>query len=296
MSSSRREFSTRLGGTALGVLLGHRAGLAAERSLPARIRVGLVGTRHSHFRGKLEGLRRLEGRFDIVGVAEPDSEARRELARAPDALGVPLLSEEQLMDTEDLTAVVIETREEELQSTAERWIAAGRHVHLEKPPGEALPPFARLLAEAERKELVVQLGYMFRHHPAFELAFRAVREGWLGRIYELHGVIGKVVDAEKRRRWAAFSGGSMYVLGAHLVDAAVAALGKPASVEALVRRTRPEQDDLADNQLAVLSYPGALGTLRSAAVDVEGFARRELAVHGDRGAVTIRPSSPPAYA
>jgi hypothetical protein len=76
------------------------------------------------------------------------------------------------------------------------------------------------------------------------------------------------------------------------VDAAVVALGKTERVEAFVKRTRPDLDDLADNQLAVLGYPRALATIRSAAVDVEGFARRELAFHGSRGALTIRPLEP----
>ena len=48
--------------------------------------------------------------------------------------------------------------------------------------------------------------------------------------------------------------GSMFELGCHLIDAMVKVLGKPDKVTGFSRSTRPQQDNLADNQLAVFEY------------------------------------------
>jgi predicted dehydrogenase len=198
-----------------------------------------------------------------------------------------------LLETEGLEAVAVETAVPDLVPTAARCVGAGMHLHLDKPAGASLGAFKAVLDEATRGNLTVQMGYMFRNNPAFGFCFRAVREGWLGDIFELHGVISKLVGAEDRRRLARIAGGTMFELGCHLIDAMVAVMGKPQRVTAHVRRTRPEQDDLADNMLAVFGYPEATCTIRSAVVEVEGGRRRQFVVCGDRGTVDIRPLEPP---
>ncbi len=59
------------------------------------------------------------------------------------------------------------------------------HLQLDKPGSESLAPFKQLLDEAGRRQLTVQLGYMYRNNPAVQFCFRAVREGWLGQVFEI---------------------------------------------------------------------------------------------------------------
>lgn len=139
----------------------------------------------------------------------------------------------------------------------------------------------------------MQLGYMFRYNPAFQFCFKAVREGWLGEIFEVHGVISKKISVSSRKSWLEYTGGTMENLGCHLIDALVTVLGKPEKIAAYVRRTRPEQDNLKDNQLAVFEYPKATATIRSSVIEVEGGKRRQFVVCGDQGTVDIRPLEPP---
>ena len=68
---------------------------------------------------------------------------------------------------------------------------------------------------------------------------------------------------------------------------------EPTHVAGFNRRTRPEQDDLVDNSLAVFEYEQATATIRSAMVEVDGFKRRQFVVCGDQGTVDIRPLEPP---
>jgi predicted dehydrogenase len=164
---------------------------------------------------------------------------------------------------------------------------------LDKPAGESLAKFRQVLDEASRRGLVVQMGYMFRNNPGFQFCFQAVREGWLGRISEVHGVMSKLSPAEQRKPLLRYRGGTMFELGCHLIDLLVRVLGKPDRVTPFARSTRPELDDLADTQLAVFEYPRALASIRASVVEAEGGRRRQFVVCGDEGTVSILPLEPP---
>jgi len=139
----------------------------------------------------------------------------------------------------------------------------------------------------------VQMGYMFRHNPAFRFCFQAVREGWLGRVFSVHGVMSKRQTAEARRPLLAYRGGIMFELGCHLIDALATVLGRPDAVTPHGRRIRPEWDNLLDSQLAVFDYPQATATIQACAVEVEGEKRRQFTVCGTEGTIDIRPLEPP---
>jgi predicted dehydrogenase len=288
----RREFLATAGpvAAALAALPGSIRG---EGTASKRVKVGQIGTGHAHASGKMSTLRKLDDDYEVVGIAEPDPALRRAWENHPAYRGLTWMTEEELLNTRGLQLVAVETAVRDLVPTAARCVAAGMHVHLDKPAGESLSAFKAVLDEAGRRGLTVQMGYMFRGNPAFQLCFRAVREGWLGEVFELHGVISKMLDAGSRRKLAEFRGGTMFELGCHLIDAMVAVLGKPQRVTPFIRKTRPDQDDLADNMLAVFEYPKATCTIRSAVIEVEGFLRRQFVVVGDRGTLDIRPLEPP---
>jgi predicted dehydrogenase len=221
--------------------------------------------------------------YEVVGVTESD-ERRRE------ALGeVPVLGQDELLKGVD--AVLVETAVRDQTAAALRAAAAGVHVHLEKPGGTSLARFREIVVKCDERKRIFQLGYMFRGNPAFEFCLKAVRDGWLGEVTEINGVIGKVAGERERGEAAEFAGGMMFELGCHLIDPVVAMLGRPKSVHPHLRRGKV--DKLAENTLAVLEYEKALGTIRSSALDVEGSARRQFSVHGTQGAIAIHPLEPP---
>ena len=269
------------------------SGTAQASMSGARIKIGQIGTRHPHAEDKLATLLKLSDHYEFVGIVEPDADRRKAVENEGAYKGLRWMAEEQLLNVSGLRAVAVETAVQDLVPTATRCVAAGMHLHLDKPAGESLGQFKRLLAEAARQNLTVQMGYMLRYNPGFKFCFRAVREEWLGDIFEVHAVMSKTMRRDRRKEFAQFRGGSMFDLGGHLVDAVVAVLGKPDKVTPYIRRTRPEQDDLADNTLAVFEYAEATATIRSAMVEVEGQRRRQFVVCGDKGTVEIRPLEPP---
>ncbi len=291
----RRQFLNRVGqvACALPVASWLASGSAQADDARSKIKIGQIGTSHAHASGKLEAIRKLSDRYEVVGVVEPDAKRRERLQDQAPYAGLKWVTEEELLATPGLQAVAVETEVRELVPTAQRMVAAGKHVHVDKPAGESLSEFKTLLDTATSRGVTVQMGYMFRYNPAFQLCFQAVRDGWLGNVFEIHGVISKTLGASARKSLAEYRGGSMFELGCHLIDMVTTILGKPEQVTPHLRRTRPEQDDLADNMLAVFDYPKATATIRSSMLEVDGGRRRHFTVCGDHGTIEIYPLEPP---
>ncbi len=285
-TQSRREF---LVSTAAASL----ASFSAHGATPSRIRIGQIGTAHAHAAGKMDTLR-ASADFEVVGIVEPDAGRRASLENSKTYAGLPWMTEEQLLNTPGLQAVAVETAVRDLVPTGARCIAAGKHLHLDKPGGETLPPFKALLDDATRRKLTVQMGYMFRYNAAFQLCFQLVREGALGEIFSIDTTMSKLLGDAERRSLADYRGGSLFELGGHIIDPVVNLLGRPQKVTSFARSNSALGDGWPDNQLAVLDYPKATVTVRSAMVEVEGGARRQFVVCGTRGTFDIRPLEPAA--
>jgi len=202
------------------------------------------------------------------------------------------LSEAGLFARTDLDAVLVETELPDLLHYGTRVLERGWHLHLDKPPGRDLAAWRRLQARAAAANRVLQTGYMYRYHPALRFCFEAQEQGWLGDILAIHGDIGKVIGAGRRPWLAEHYGGSMLLLGCHLVDLTVALMGAPAGVTSHRRRTFPAPDEFFDHEVAVLEYPRGLATIRSLLAEVGGDDRRQFVVCGENATIEVRPLEP----
>jgi predicted dehydrogenase len=237
----------------------------------------------------MEAMRALPSDYDVVGIAEANDSSRAQAAKNKAYGELTWLDETTLLADKTIALVAIETTLEDSTATAERAIAAGKHIHLDKPGGAKHAAFARMRKQAETQGLHVQMGYMLRHQPAFTLLFQAAREGWFGDILEINATMGKQADPGLRKTLSAIPGHGMFELGCHLVDAVVTLLGAPNKVTAFAAATKAPGDPLLDNQLAVLEYPKALVTLRSHHNDPGGFGRRAFSVIGTKGSMELFP-------
>jgi predicted dehydrogenase len=259
--------------------------LAEERSPAPPIKIGQIGVGHPHAKGQMRAHRGLAD-FEIVGVVEPDAQLRAAAQQDPDYAGLRWMTEEQLLNTPSLQGVLVETEIENLLDTAERCIAADKHIHLDKPAGTSLPQFERLLDQAAKKKLLVQMGYMYRTNPGVVMLREMLAENALGEVFEVTAAMGKGADAKDRITWAKFSGGLLFELGGHVVDVVVEILGEPRSVTPFIQRLG-NNDTLADNMLAVLDYPRAIATVKLNAIGKEGNTQRYLEVSGTKGSLRI---------
>lgn len=269
-------------------------GWAAPRGVRAKpgrkIRVALYGTRHGHSKGKLETLLQLPD-FEVAGIFEPDAAVRAERARDPLFASVKWLSEEEILGDPSIELVVVECRVWEAIPWGRKVIAAGKHLHLEKPPGHEMQPFRELIEEARDKQLLVQMGYVWRHHAGISAALEAARQGWLGDVYLIRGTINKDLQVERRADWARYRGGTLFELGGHLIDRVVDLWGRPTKVCSWLRNDTL-QDGLADNTLAVLEYPQSLAVISSAVWMAGSSRHRSFEVIGTDGSFLIQPIEP----
>src|SRR5262249_8158723 len=176
----------------------------------------------------------------------------------------------------------------------EACVGAGLHVHLDKPAGESLPRYRRILETATEKHLWVQMGYMYRYNPAVVLLRDVLRRGWLGEVSEVHAVMSKVIGPAERTALAEYRGGIMFGLGCHVMGLVVGVLGMPTKVTPYPRHSSRRDDGLLDNMLAVFEYPGATATVKSSALEVDGLERRHLVVCGTEGTFHIQPLDNPS--
>ncbi len=260
---------------------------SSARAAAAPLKVGQIGAAHPHAAGKLAALRSLPELWQVVGLAETDAALRAKLEKGAPYAGLPLFSEADLLAQPGLRAVAVETRLEQACATALRCLQAGLHVHLDKPGAVDHAEFQAMRLEAEQRGLTVQMGYMLRYNPAFELLFRAVREGWLGEITEIDAAMGKLADAGTRTAIGATPGGGLFELACHVIDAVVTLLGRPASVTGFSTPTR--DDGVPDNQMAVLQYARATAVVRCNHADPFGGPRRRFNVTGTEGTFEILP-------
>ncbi|MBN9121652.1 MAG: Gfo/Idh/MocA family oxidoreductase [Planctomycetes bacterium] len=287
MPLQRREFFTTAAALATLPALG-----AKEQPPKKPIKIGQIGVGHAHAT-KLSVYRK-SADYEVVGVVEPDAELRKRAESQEAFRGVTWMTRDELLKAPGLQAVLVETRVGDLLDTAEACVAAGKHVHIDKPAGESLPQFRRILDTAAKQKLVVQMGYMYRYNPAVVLLRDFLKRGWLGEVFEVHAVMSKVVPADERKRLAKFRGGIMFELGCHVLDLVVAILGKPKEVSPFPLHSAKADDGLLDNALAVLSYPKATATVKSSALEVEGGDRRHLVVCGTEGTFHIQPLDSPS--
>ncbi|MEX2606116.1 MAG: Gfo/Idh/MocA family oxidoreductase [Kiritimatiellia bacterium] len=251
------------------------------------VKIGQIGIGHNHAAEKMSTFRNLPHLFEVVGVVEPDPDWRERRGDKEAYKDLPWLTEEELFNVPGLEAVAVETDGFDLVPTATRCAARGLHLHLDKPGGESLPAFKSLLDDCERRGLAIQLGYMYRNNPAIRFCREAVRQGWLGEIFEVHAVMSRL-DGDDYRKWVAqFKGGSLYIFGGYLIDIIVSMLGRPQNVTSFQRPTR--DDNCNDNGFAVLEYPHATASVRASISEVEGFRRRQLVVCGTKGTVEVCP-------
>jgi predicted dehydrogenase len=286
MNAHRRTFLKAAVGAAVA------GGFAVANPAKPRIKIGQIGVGHAHAT-KLAVYRRSPD-YEVVGIVEPDGKLRSKAERQAAFQGLPWLTREQLLNTPGLQAVLVETRVRDLLDNAEACVAAGKHIHLDKPAGESLPQFRRILETARKQKLLVQMGYMFRYNQAFVRLRDFLARGWLGKPFEVHAVMSKVLDVDSRNEAAPYPGGIMFELGCHLVDQVVGFFGRPKSVAAYSQHVAKVDDKLLDNMLAVFTYPKMIASVKSSAVEVDGTDRRHFVVCGSEGTFHIQPLDNPS--
>lgn len=257
-----------------------------------RIRLGHIGTAHDHSEGFMDCVRKFADVFEVIGIVEPDSELLARNKKKPVYAGLNWMTEEELFH-QGVDAVMIEGFELDLIPTALRWAEKGVHLHIDKPAGDNLDDFRKLLRIAKEKNLVVQMGYMYRYNKAVQRCIELVRDGTLGTIYQVDAIMNTEHSLEKRKWLSNFDGGIMFFLGCHMVDLVYMFQGTPKQIIAYNRSTGFDGVESIDHGLALFEYEHGISTVQATSTEVNGYGRRQLVVCGSKGSVEIKPLENP---
>jgi predicted dehydrogenase len=143
------------------------------------VRLGLVG---AGFMGR-QHLGFIRDRADAVLVAIADPVV------TPGEIGYPVhATVTELLAAERLDAVIVANPNSLHVDTAIECLAAGVAVLLEKPVATDYAEARRLVAAVERYDGRLLVGHHRRHHPAVDVAWRAIRNGDLGDLVGVSGI------------------------------------------------------------------------------------------------------------
>ncbi len=257
-----------------------------------RLRAVQIGMSHEHANGKILTLKRMTDTYELVGVADDRFMDTPKLPPGESVFdGVPVLNFEEAFRIPDLDVAIVEVPNLELVPAAFRCLERSLPIHLDKPAGEDLPLYKKLLDGYREKNLALQMGYMYRGNPAFQFCRKIVRENLLGSIFEISMDMNHGYGGEDYQEYlAGFSGGIMFNLGCHLIDFVCSVMGAPERVESFLQSTPDVRPEIRNNTLAVLQYPHATAVLRICSRLAYGSVdQRRMRISGTKGWIEMQP-------
>jgi predicted dehydrogenase len=258
----------------------------------AKVRVGMLGTGHSHFSGKYKAMVDSQD-YEVVGAVENNSAAKAALQKNPRYGALRWLEEDAMLHDPSIQLIVVECRIWEAVPWGKKVIAAGKHLHLEKPTGNEWQPFKDLVEEARKKKLLLQTGYLWRWHEGVMAAIEAAKKGWLGDVYMVRGTMNSDRGMAERTLEAKYKGGGLFELSGHVIDRVIEVLGRPNTVKSWLRHDTKIPDKLADNNLAVFEFDRALAVVAQSAKMGGSGDHRSFEIIGTDGTFIVHPESAP---
>jgi len=265
------------------------AAVSGRADTRTRLGIGFLGLSHSHAEGKLAVVQ-ANPAWRVLAIAESDPKLQVTIR----SKGIALASREELLKNPEIKAIAVESSVRDHARDGLAVLEAGKHLHLEKAPADTMAGFEKVVTLARQKGLLLQVGYMWRYNSAILQATEAARKGWLGSVYLVRATIGNQLAAKRRPEWAEFAGGNMFELGGHVVDPMIRLMGKPKSVQPILRKDGDFADTLKDNTLAVFQWDKALGIVHGANLQPNSSRYRAFEIHGTNGTAVVQPIEPPA--
>ena len=241
------------------------------------VRFGLLST--ASINGAILGARAADAPFEIVAVGSRDLSRAQTYAHEH---GIERAhgSYDGLLADDGVDAVYIALPNAFHHEWTMRALAAGKHVLVEKPYTHIPEQVDEAWDEAERRGLVLEEAFMWRHSPQTKLLVELLPQ--VGEVRGVHATFTAMLTREDDLRWVPeLGGGALLDVGCYCVSAARLLLGEPERVHGEARIGRGG----VDTQFA--------GTLRFGAVTatfqcgLRSYFSNELEVIGTKGILRV---------
>jgi predicted dehydrogenase len=255
------------------------------------LRLAMLGMWHTHADGIVRQIAEHPKEFTLVGFHDRDPQvvAERQKQWEPRVGKLRVFDKPEALLKEPLDGVVVEGRVHENVRLARLAVNEGKPVMLEKPAGDNFDDYRRLIDQAQKKHLHVQMIYLFRYMAAVQEMLQRVRKNELGRIYHFRARLPKDLPSYKRyvEELAPYRGGMFFEMAGHVIDMMIAMLGTPRrTTPFLAHHHREGPETFIDNGVAIFEYPNAWACVEVPTLEVAPHSRR-LEVFGTEGALVI---------
>jgi len=268
----------------------------------ASLRLAQIGIAHTHATKTVDtAARALWPRLgvELSGIFEPDPEmweARHGREEYADVHWFQ--SPDEILEDDDIPAVYIETWPWECVEWARLALEAGKHVHLDKPPGTSLPALRSLLDLAAERGLCVQMGYQWRFNPGLQFIQQKIKEGLLGRVFFARFRAGSIPEYYHRNHVDRYPGGIMQEEACHLFDQVVTMFGRADKITSFLRSDAKGFEGIVpgvDNASVMLEFDdqGAMAVIETTSMECDAGPHRRVEIHGEDGSVILEPIEPP---
>ncbi|MDC9580503.1 oxidoreductase [Xenorhabdus sp. PR6a] len=165
-------------------------------------------------------------------------------------------SPEALFNDPNIDLIVIPTPNDTHYPLAQKALAAGKHVIVDKPFTITVEQAQSLKKQAEEAKLLLSVFHNRRWDSGFLTVKSIIKENKLGALkyYEAHFDRYRPVVRQRWREAAGAGSGIWYDLAPHLLDQAVQLFGKPQAITTDLGMIRPNAET-ADYFHAQLTYP-----------------------------------------
>jgi D-xylose 1-dehydrogenase (NADP+, D-xylono-1,5-lactone-forming) len=241
------------------------------------VRLGLLST--AGINGAILGARAADAPFEIVAVGSRDASRARAYAQEH---GIDRAhgSYEELLADAGIDAVYIALPNALHHEWTMRALAAGKHVLVEKPYTRIPEQVDEAWDEAERRGLVLEEAYMWRHSGQTRLLIALLDR--VGEVRAVHATFTATLARPDDPRWSSeLGGGSLLDVGCYCVSAARLVLGEPDGVHGIARLERGGVDE---HFAGILRFGDVLATFQC------GFTSHlvnEIEVIGSHGVLRV---------
>jgi predicted dehydrogenase len=254
-------------------------------------KLAMLGMWHTHANGIVQQAAEHPDEFAFAGFHDPDPQVAAASRKRwePKVPGFRLFDTPEKLLAEKLDGVVVEGRVHENLRLARLALDSGKPVMLEKPAGDNLDDYKKLIELAQRKHLHVQMIYLFRYMPAVLAMLARVKKGEVGQVYEFRARLPKDLRDYQRfvEELKPYKGGIFFEMAGHIIDMMAAILGKPKTIAPFLTHHHTEEPkSYIDNGIAVFGYDRAWGIIEVPALEVAPYSRR-IEVYGTEGAIAI---------
>lgn len=233
-----------------------------------------------------------------VAIADPDGEAE---VIAKENLGSKLgrvyLNFQEMLAVERPTMALVSVESKLGPAIISAALASGCHVLAEKPACVTAAEFEKLVAEADRRKLLLMLALANRVNPEIVEALRLIDDGKLGKIYglEMHMIQDqtRLTKPEYQQSWFAdkrrAGGGHLAWLGVHWLDIAMfLTRSKITQVTGFSGNVGGLPLNIEDAAVVAMRFDnGAIGTLTSGYYLDRGY-QSQIKIWGSTGWLTMR--------